>query len=121
MSFLGVHHISMIVADTERALVFYRDILGLQVATDRPDLDFKGAWLIITNQQQIHLLEVPNPDSPQRPQHGGRDRHVALQVSDLENLRLRLDANKIAYTISKSGRKALFCRDFDANTLEFIE
>ena len=121
MSFLGFHHISMIVADTERALVFYRDILGLQVATNRPDLEFKGAWLIITNQQQIHLLEVPNPDSLQRPEHGGRDRHAALRVSDLENLRLRLEANGIAYTISKSGRKALFCRDFDANTLEFMQ
>ncbi len=121
MNFLGFDHVSMIVADTERALVFYRDILGLQVATNRPDLEFKGAWLIITNQQQIHLLEVPNPDSLQRPEHGGRDRHAALRVSDLENLRLRLEANGIAYTISKSGRKALFCRDFDGNTLEFIE
>lgn len=121
MNFLGFDHVSMVVADTERALEFYHNILGLQVATNRPDLEFKGAWLIITNQQQIHLLEVPNPDSLQRPVHGGRDRHAALRVSDLEKLCLRLDSNEIVYTLSKSGRKALFCRDFDANTLEFIQ
>ncbi|MCK5917030.1 MAG: VOC family protein [Cocleimonas sp.] len=121
MSFLGFHHASMIVADTERALVFYHKILGLQIASDRPDLAFSGAWLTITEQQQIHLLEVPNPDPLKRPKHGGRDRHVALRVSDVESLRLRLEANEIAYTVSKSGRKALFCRDFDGNTLEFIE
>ena len=121
MSFLGFDHVSMVVADTERALVFYHDILGLQIATNRPDLAFASAWLIITDQQQIHLLEVPNPDPLQRPAHGGRDRHAALRVSDLENLRLRLKANEITCTMSQSGRKALFCRDFDGNTLEFIE
>jgi glyoxylase I family protein len=121
MIFLGFHHISMIVADTKHALVFYHDILGLQIATDRPELSFAGVWLDITEQQQIHLLEVPNPDPLKRPAHGGRDRHVALCVSDLEKLRLRLEANEIAYTMSISGRKALFCRDFDGNTLEFIE
>jgi hypothetical protein len=27
----------------------------------------------------------------------------------------------VSYTASKSGRAALFCRDPDANTLEFVE
>lgn len=121
MSFLGFNHVSMIVADTKRALVFYHDILGLQIAENRPNLTFSGAWLIITDQQQIHLLEVPNPDPQQRPIHGGRDRHVAFNVGNLEAIQRRLKAHEIAYTMSKSGRKAIFCRDFDANTLELIE
>ncbi len=121
MIFLGFDHVSMIVSDTEHALVFYRDILELKVAENRPALAFAGAWLVITEQQQIHLLEVPNPDPLQRPEHGGRDRHAAFRVIDLEMIRIRLEKNDIAYTMSTSGRKALFCRDFDGNTLEFIE
>jgi glyoxylase I family protein len=121
MSFLGVDHVSVIVADTARALVFYHDILGMKIAINRPNLPFAGAWVMITNQQQLHLLEVSNPDPLQRPEHGGRDRHIALRVSDLANIRMRLKENKIAYSVSKSGRKALFCRDYDGNTLEFIE
>jgi hypothetical protein len=36
-------------------------------------------------------------------------------------LKSRLDAAGVKYTASKSGRAALFCRDPDANTLEFVE
>jgi glyoxylase I family protein len=31
-----------------------------------------------------------------------------------------LDGARIAYTLSRSGRAALFCRDPDGNALEFI-
>jgi glyoxylase I family protein len=46
---------------------------------------------------------------------------VAFSVQDLEKLRARLDASGIACTQSRSGRRALFCRDPDMNALEFIE
>jgi glyoxylase I family protein len=118
---LSIHHVSVIVADTTRALRFYRDTLGLDVDPGRPDLGYPGAWLWI-GAQQIHLLEVPNPDPVAgRPAHGGRDRHLALHVRGLDTLRERLDARGLSYTLSRSGRKALFCRDPDGNALEFIE
>jgi len=117
----GLHHVSLIVADTERALGFYRDVLGLERDPARPELGFPGAWLRIGD-KQIHLLELPNPDPQQgRPAHGGRDRHVAMAVADLDALLERLEAAGIGYTLSRSGRRALFCRDPDANTLELIE
>jgi glyoxylase I family protein len=116
-----VHHVSLLVADTERALAFYRDLLGLPVDTERPDLGYPGAWLVVGN-RQIHLLELPNPDTViDRPRHGGRDRHVALTVDDLGWVARRLDQAQVAYTRSRSGRRALFCRDPDANALEFVE
>ena len=121
MGFLRFDHVSMVVADTERALIFYRDIMGLKVFSDRPKLAFSGAWLVVGEGQQIHLLEVPNPDSLNRPEHGGRDRHAAFRVSDLNEIRKRLENADIGYTMSKSGRRALFCRDYDGNTLELIE
>lgn len=118
---LGVHHISLIVADTARALVFYHELLGLPIEPSRPDLGFPGAWLRL-GQVQIHLLELPNPDPVNgRPEHGGRDRHLALGVTKLEGLAKRLQLAGIGFTRSKSGRKALFCRDPDGNALEFIE
>jgi glyoxylase I family protein len=119
--FLAIQHVSVIVADTERALVFYRDVLGLPVDPQRPDLGYPGAWLTL-GAQQIHLLELPNHDPVTgRPVHSGRDRHVALTLRDLDALRRRLEAAGTPYTLSKSGRRALFCRDPDSNALEFIE
>ena len=118
---LALHHVSVIVADTARAVSFYCDVLGLNVDPARPDLGYPGAWLRI-GALQIHLLELPNPDPVAgRPAHGGRDRHVAFAVRDLDVLRVRLDAVHMTYTLSKSGRRALFVRDPDGNALEFIE
>jgi glyoxylase I family protein len=117
---LCIHHASLIVSDTEQSLHFYRDILGLTL-TERPPLPFPGAWLQL-GEQQIHLLELDNPDpTTGRPAHGGRDRHVAMHCNSIDTLRDTLDAAGIAYTTSISGRRALFCRDRDGNALEFIE
>ncbi|MEJ2621234.1 MAG: VOC family protein [Candidatus Thiodiazotropha sp.] len=115
-----LHHISLLVSDTARALDFYSGVLGLSVVEQRPDLGFPGAWLQI-GEQQIHLLELPNPDpSEGRPQHGGRDRHTAFLVSDFEALKARLQMAEIPFTLSRSGRRALFCRDPDQNAVELI-
>ena len=119
--FKEVLHAGLVVEDTARSLEFYRGVLGLELDTTRPDLGYPGAWLRVGH-QQIHLLQLPNPDPVTgRPAHGGRDRHLALSVSDVDELRHALDAAQIVYTQSKSGRKALFCRDPDGNALEFVE
>ena len=120
VEYKNILHASFVVADTQRALQFYRDVLGLLVL-ERPELGFPGAWLEV-GEQQLHLLEVDNPDPVSgRPSHGGRDRHVAIAVDDLEELKVRLAAARVAFTASRSGRAALFCRDPDGNALEFIE
>jgi len=122
MKFIAIHHVSLIVKDTDRAVAFYEGVLGLPVCTDRPDLGFPGAWLQVAENQQIHLLEVPNPyEDVELPAHGGRDRHAAFRIQGIDELAARLEQAGLAFTRSRSGRKALFCRDPDGNTLEFIE
>ena len=117
----AIDHCSLIVANTAKALEFYTGILELEVDGSRPDLGYPGAWLKIAG-SQIHLLELPNPDSiDNRPEHGGRDHHVALQVSDLDEIIRRLEQAGINYSKSKSGRSALFCRDYDSNAIELVE
>jgi len=117
----AIDHCSLIVANTARALEFYQGILGMKVDESRPDLGYPGAWLQMAA-SQIHLLELPNPDPlDNRPAHGGRDRHLALRVTDLNTVIQRLQQAGISYSKSKSGRAALFCRDFDANAIELIE
>lgn len=114
-------HVSFLVRDTATSLAFYCDLLGLSVDPARPDLGYPGAWLML-GAQQIHLLELPNPDPVHgRPEHGGRDRHAAFWVADVEALAAALTAASIVFTRSRSGRAALFCRDPDGNALEFIQ
>ena len=67
-------------------------------------------------------MELPNPDPVGgRPEHGGRDRHLALAVSGLEAIRERLERAGLDYTQSRSGRAAIFVRDPDGNTVELVE
>jgi catechol 2,3-dioxygenase-like lactoylglutathione lyase family enzyme len=114
------HHASLIVADINRSRAFYEGILELPINPTRPALSYDGIWYDI-GEQMIHLLVVPNPEAGLvRPAHGGRDRHTALVVDDLDELVRRLEDAGIAYTLSQTGRRALFCRDPDDNAFEFM-
>lgn len=124
MNILALHHVSIIVSNTERSLAFYCGLLGLTLDPTRPDLGYPGAWININlnTSQQIHLLEVPNPElGLTRPAHGGRDRHLALWCDDLDAMAHHLESAGIAISRSKSGRQALFCRDPDDNAVEIIQ
>ncbi|VAW76086.1 Gb/AAD55473.1 [hydrothermal vent metagenome] len=117
----GIHHVSVLVADLERSLEFYGGLLGLAIDGSRPDIGFPGAWLQVGD-QQIHLLQLPDPDPlKDRPAHAGRDRHAAFSVTDLQVLEGRLSAAEISFTRSRSGRRAVFCRDPDGNGIELVE
>ena len=117
---LALHHVSVLVSDTERALQFYRGLLGLSTDDSRPAMDFPGAWLEVGG-QQIHLIQLPENMVTGPVVHGGRDRHLALQVADLEPVLGSLEAGGVDYTLSRSGRRALFCRDPDGNAIELVE
>ena len=117
----GILHASFLTTDLSRSRAFYEGVLGLQSNPNRPKMSYDGVWYDVAPNQQIHLLLLPDPEAGlQRPAHGGRDRHVALAVSGLANLVERLGQAGIVYTLSQSGRRALFCRDPDGNALEFI-
>lgn len=115
-----LHHASLMISDLDASTKFYTEIIGLQQVA-RPDLGFPGAWFQLGENQQLHILLLDNIDpTTGRPEHGGRDRHVALTVDNFDLVRDSLDKNNIFYTMSKSGRKALFFRDPDANAIEII-
>ncbi|MEI7455242.1 MAG: VOC family protein [Nitrosomonadales bacterium] len=118
----GIHHATFLSADLARAQAFYEGVLGLQPDAARPQMSFEGIWYDVGCGAQIHLMRLPDPaEGLPRPLHGGRDRHVALTVSDMATLMARLERAGVVYTLSQSGRRALFCRDPDQNALEFIE
>lgn len=118
----SILHATFLTSDLARSRAFYEGVLGLKPDENRPAMSYDGVWYSVAVNQQIHLMLLPDPEAGlQRPAHGGRDRHVALAVSDIANLIARLERAGVAYTFSQSGRPALFCRDPDRNALEFIE
>lgn len=118
---LTLHHATLITTDLARSRAFYQDLLGLRPDPHRPSMSFDGVWYDLAGGQQLHLMLLPNVESGLvRPAHGGRDRHLAFAVADFDTLIAKLQTAGIAYTLSQSGRRALFCRDPDDNALEFV-
>jgi glyoxylase I family protein len=116
-----IHHCSVLVSDTEVSVRFYEQVLGLEVDASRPDLGYPGAWLNVGD-GQIHLLELPSPDPVQgRPEHVGRDRHMAFAMTGIDEVIQQLEVQNIPFTKSRSGRVAIFFRDPDGNGIELIE
>jgi len=119
---LGIHHATFLSSDLARSRAFYEGVLRLRANPERPAMGFDGVWYDVAPNQQIHLMALSDPEAGlPRPAHGGRDRHIALRVNNLSQLMARLDAAGVTYGASRSGRRAVFCRDPDQNALEFIE
>lgn len=117
---MQLHHVAIIVNDLEKSARFYEGLLGLKRDV-RPDLGFPGLFYGLAGGQQLHLMQIDNPyKSSELPAHGGRDHHFALATTDLESLMVRLDAQSIIYTRSRSGRSAIFFRDPDGNAIEVV-
>jgi len=72
---LGIHHVALNVRNVDEALAFYEGDLGFQRRADRPDLEFRGAWLDAGG-EQLHLLEAEPP--------GSLGQHFAVRVADLD-------------------------------------
>lgn len=118
---IGLDHVSIIVKDAEASLGFYQSLLGVELL-ERPKLGFPGYWVDLHAGQSLHIMQLDNPnESTQRPEHGGRDFHFALRVDSIAEFVEKLTAMQWAFTLSQSGRKALFCKDLDNNAFELFE
>ncbi|ONK80896.1 uncharacterized protein A4U43_C01F22950 [Asparagus officinalis] len=120
---VSIHHVGILCQNLEKSLEFYQNILGLKINEARPNdkLPYRGAWLWIGD-EMIHLMELPNPDPlTGRPEHGGRDRHACIAIKNVAKLKEIFDKAGITYTLSRSGRPAIFTRDPDGNALEFTQ
>jgi glyoxylase I family protein len=112
----GIHHVSINVSDTDQALHFYCDVLGLE-QLPRPDFGFGGAWLDAGHGRQVHLIEGDVP-----PALG---QHVAFQVDDVDRVVEQLRAQGIAIDDAKSvggtPTRQAFAHDPDGNLVEFTQ
>jgi len=117
---LGFDHVSIVVKDAEASKRFYQTLLGLP-CLPRPDLGFPGYWLDLGAAQSLHIMQLDHPFlSLKRPKHGGRDFHFALRVESLQDFIPVIEQLNLPYTMSQSGRKALFLKDLDGNPVELF-
>ena len=111
MAVVGVHHVSINVADVDAALDFYVERLGLIARSDRPDFGIGGAWLD-AGAQQVHLIETDVPED--------KGQHLALHVLDIDAIIGQLRADGLTVSDASpvgTGRQA-FLHDPSGNLVE---
>ena len=148
MTITGLHHVTLLIDDIDKATEFYGGLLGL-APKPRPSFDFPGLFYHCGT-QEIHLIATPQlpPDGPLtlRFSDGSQDtrrfihRHAALLVPDLPALKQRLreagveilfdpaqiaadDAlaqNMIAGWMRMYNSVPVFCCDPAGNLLELV-
>ena len=139
----NIRHFGLVVSNLEKALVFYRDLLGLcvQGKTDENG-DFISKILFSENVKlktvklsandnstRLELLEFDNPSINSTRKTSLFEpgfTHISLTVKNLDELCVRLKNSNIEFnsqpTISPNGSlKVVFCKDFEGNYLELIE
>ncbi|MBN9654797.1 VOC family protein [Halobacillus sp. GSS1] len=118
----GIHHVSLLVSDIEKAKHFYGNVLCFDESPDRPDFGFPGAWYQLGS-TQIHLI-VHKEGRTFRGTTAidSRDGHFAVRVKDMEAFILRLKENGVEM-LNKPENKTewhqVYISDPDGNIIEF--
>lgn len=110
-----IDHVSVLVTDLGRSRQFYRDVLGLKEIAKPRTFDFRVLWFDLGN-QQLHLLQKPQPDTRS-------PRHFALRVRDAGQARRYFHQHGIATeeTTPIPGADRFFLADPDGNRIEVIQ
>ncbi len=124
---LGIDHVVLRVKDMERALAFYRDVLGCREERRVEDI---GLVQLRAGRTLIDLVEVSSPLGQQggaAPGKEGRNvDHIALRIATFDEARLsdHLEAHGIApgevkrrYGAEGQG-PSMYIKDPDGNVIE---
>ena len=112
-------HATLLVTDLEASRYFYEAVIGL---TPIPrDLSFAGTWYQL-GPVQIHLIVAERVIGDRsNPEKWGRNRHLALAVTDIETIKRHFESLGQTFQLSASGRAALFIADPDGNLIELTQ
>ena len=127
MQLTGLHHLTLISADLERSIAFYRDVLGLGIVRDAPsddDPDTRHVWFGAVDGTPGRLLSVMEyPHLPAGVTGIGSTHHFALAVESAEELSAWRDYLvgadvECSEIFDRGGFRSLYVRDPDGHVVE---
>jgi lactoylglutathione lyase len=116
MQISQLDHVALHVADVDRSVAFYRDVLQLQ-PIPRPAFSFPGAWFRLGTHQELHLIG----ERQQAVVSHNRGNHYALLVDDLDAWEQHLAACGAQFLPRKlrpDGAEQVFVVDPDGHYVE---
>jgi catechol 2,3-dioxygenase-like lactoylglutathione lyase family enzyme len=116
MIFSQLNHVALHVADIERSVEFYRDVLRLE-PIPRPAFTFPGAWFRLGVDQELHLIGERTREVNSQT----RGNHFALLVDDFDAWERYLTENKVHFAPRRTrpdGALQLYVIDPDGHYIE---
>ncbi len=124
---LGIDHVVLRVSDVDRALAFYRDVLGCH---EERRVEKLGLYQLRAGSALIDLVDLDGPlgklgGAP--PSEDGRNvDHIALRIEGLDEPALRAHLLRHGIEPGEVGRRygaegygpSMYIRDPDGNTIE---
>lgn len=143
MNVRSVRHVGIVVSDAERALGFYRDLLGLRVEVDQVEEGAFVETILGLPAVRVRTVKLASPEGATLVEllqfnvagdraSGARGlaeigpTHAALTVEDIDELYVRLAYAGVRFISSPQtsvdGRaRVAFCADPDGTMLELVE
>jgi glyoxylase I family protein len=122
-----IHHIAIICSDYQRSLLFYTQVIGLELVSQvfRADRQSWKADLSLNQQYVIELFSFPDPPKRlSRPEAVGL-RHLAFAVPNIDVAANHLDQHKITREEIRvdvfTQKRFFFFMDPDNLPIEFYE
>ncbi|KIC02702.1 hypothetical protein OA88_07165 [Flavobacterium sp. JRM] len=127
LSLNKVHHIAIICSDYDKSKMFYTEIMGLTIIREiyREERKSYKLDLALNGEYIVELFSFPNPPArTSRPEAAGM-RHLAFEVSDLDETIAFLASKNVAYEAIRidetTQKRFTFIADPDDLPLEFYE
>lgn len=120
----GLTHAAILVTDLERAVAFYRDILGLSEQF-RLSRDDGSAWLVYLNVGDRQFIELfPGAAGQYEKRAGAGPVHICLEVDDIHKTFAELTGRGAPAPsgepkLGADGSWQFWTQDPDGNPIEF--
>lgn len=140
----GIHHTAISTGNLERAIAFYRDVLGFeevstmtwevgnQVVDQITGLEASSGRLVMLKSGNSHIelfqfrSPEPRPNDPKRPVCDHGLTHICLEVLDIDEEYARLKSAGMKFHCSpqdlgQGAARVTYGRDPDGNVIELLE
>ncbi|MBI1370512.1 MAG: glyoxalase [Planctomycetes bacterium] len=119
MRIIELNHVAIHIADVDRSIAFYRDVMMLR-QLPRPEFDFDGAWFELGDGRQLHLIA-----GRVLPAHShNRGTHFALHVADFDEAEAHIQSSGAPHKPRQrrpDGAWQLFVTDPDGHIVELCD
>lgn len=119
----GVGTVYLPVGDLDRALAFYRDVLGFEVRSDT-EFDEGFRWVEVAPAGAYTVIALVPPTRPEDPQPGGQA-PFGFDTPDLEAAMAELGARGVTFEDVQGGEGPVpamaYLRDPDGNRILLVQ